>query len=87
MILYRRNNYPELRIGWGTYRSRIGHKREGDTADEVGCFRCHDGEHQKTLADGTRQTLGQSCETCHEQVVAGEDPATLEPDVRALLPR
>jgi hypothetical protein len=85
--LYRHNVYPAMRIEWGTYRNRLGHKHEGDTGDEIGCFRCHDGEHEKTLPGSAKQALAQSCEQCHDQVVAGEDPATLGAEMRQLLPR
>src|SRR5262245_26447372 len=37
VAIYRRNNFPGMRIAWGTYPSMIGHN------DAKGCFRCHDG--------------------------------------------
>ena len=85
--LYHRNVFPKMNVGWGTYRNRLGHKHEGEKGEEIGCFRCHDGEHVKTGAGGAPETLSQSCELCHEQIVAGEDPATLEADLKQLLPR
>jgi hypothetical protein len=85
--LYSRNVYPKMNVSWGTYRSRLGHKHEGDKGDEIGCFRCHDNEHEKRLASGGTKRLRQSCEECHEQLVAGEDPAKLEAELKQLLPR
>jgi len=85
--LYHRNVFPKMNVGWGTYRNRLGHKHEGEKVAEIGCFRCHDGEHVKTGPGGAPQTLSQSCELCHEQIVAGDDPATLEADLKQLLPR
>jgi hypothetical protein len=54
--LYRRNVFPQMRVGWGTYPNNIGH-----TAFP-GCFRCHDGSH--TAQDG--RVIRQECDLCHE---------------------
>lgn len=54
--LYRRNVFPQMRVGWGTYPNNIGH-----TAFP-GCFRCHDGAH--TARDGA--VIRQDCDLCHE---------------------
>ena len=86
-VLYNRNVYLKMNVSWGTYKSRIGHKHEGDKGDEVGCFRCHDGEHEKVSPSGTRETLSHSCERCHETIVAGEDPSTLEPELKQVVRR
>jgi nitrate/TMAO reductase-like tetraheme cytochrome c subunit len=53
--LYRRNVFPAMRIGWGTYPNNIGH------VAFPGCFRCHDEEHK--ASDGS--TIRQDCELCH----------------------
>ena len=53
--IYRRNIFPSMKIGWGTYPDRIGH------TTSQGCFRCHDDSH--TTRDG--RALGQDCELCH----------------------
>jgi hypothetical protein len=53
--IYRRNVFPEMNVGFGTYPSNIGH------VDAPGCFRCHDDNHKSK--DG--RTIGQDCETCH----------------------
>jgi hypothetical protein len=53
--LYRRNVFPSMKVGWGTYPNNIGHM------DSPGCFRCHDESHK--AKDGS--VIGQDCETCH----------------------
>ena len=53
--LYRRNVFPEMKVGFGTHPNNIGH------VDAPGCFRCHDDNH--TAKDGKK--IGQDCETCH----------------------
>jgi hypothetical protein len=53
--LYRRNVFPSMKVGWGTYPNNIGHM------DFPGCFRCHDDGHK--AKDGS--VIGQDCETCH----------------------
>ena len=53
--VYRRNVFPAMKVGFGTYPSNLGH------TSAQGCFRCHDGEH--STKDG--KTIGQDCETCH----------------------
>ena len=84
---YQRNIFPQMNVGWGTYKSHIGHKHEGDKGDEIGCFRCHDGEHVKVSSTGTKETLSNNCEKCHDTLVAGEDPATLEPELKQFCKR
>jgi nitrate/TMAO reductase-like tetraheme cytochrome c subunit len=80
--IYRTNVYPELKLGWGSYRSNLGHP--GDTG---GCFRCHDKEHAMKLPDGTTKTMSQDCDGCHERVAADEDPKNLDETMKLLLPR
>jgi len=53
--LYRRNVFPSMRVGWGTYPTNIGH------IAFPGCFRCHDENHK--AADGS--VIRQDCELCH----------------------
>jgi hypothetical protein len=53
--LFRRNVFPEMNVGFGTYPNNIGH------VDFPGCFRCHDDNHK--TKDG--KNIGQDCETCH----------------------
>jgi hypothetical protein len=67
------NVFPQMRIGWGTYRNHIGHAL--DMSGEVGCFRCHDEEHK--AADGT--SISQDCTTCHSVLAQEEqDPEILK---------
>jgi hypothetical protein len=53
--IYRRNVFPEMNVGFGTYPNNIGH------VDFPGCFRCHDDNH--VTNDGKK--IGQDCDTCH----------------------
>ncbi len=52
---YTENVYPEMNIGWSTYKSFLGHN------DESGCFRCHDDE----LENSEGETVSMDCEACH----------------------
>jgi hypothetical protein len=54
--LYKRNVFPAMNVGWGTYPNNIGHM------DFPGCFRCHDENHK--TKDG--KTIGQDCSLCHD---------------------
>jgi hypothetical protein len=54
--LYRNNVFPSMKIGWGTYKSQLGHMVAN------GCFRCHDESHK--TRDGV--ALSQDCELCHK---------------------
>jgi hypothetical protein len=53
--IYRRNIFPSMKVGWGTYNNQIGH------ITSQGCFRCHDDNHK--TKDGL--ALGQDCDSCH----------------------
>lgn len=53
--IYKKNVFPEMKVGFGTYPSNIGH------IDSPGCFRCHDEEHK--TKDG--KAIAQDCESCH----------------------
>ena len=53
--LYRRNVFPSMKVGWGTYPNNIGH------FTSPGCFRCHDDNHK--ASDGS--VIRQDCELCH----------------------
>jgi hypothetical protein len=55
--LYRVSVFPDMRVGWGTYVTRLGH------ADGSGCFRCHDDGH-KTRSE---RVIRQDCELCHRE--------------------
>jgi hypothetical protein len=57
-----RNVWPQMKIGWGTYPSQLGH------VATTGCFRCHDEEHAS--ADGA--VLSQDCGLCHTVLADGE---------------
>jgi hypothetical protein len=54
--LYRRNIFPTMKVGFGTYSNNIGHM------DFPGCFRCHDDNHK--TKEG--KVISQSCDLCHD---------------------
>jgi hypothetical protein len=57
-----------MKVTWGTYINNIGHE------DFLGCFRCHDGNHNS--ADG--RTITQDCNACHSILAMEEtNPAIL----------
>jgi len=62
LAIYKRNVFPELKVGWGTYPNNLGH------TEFPGCFRCHDGAH--VTSDG--KTITQDCNSCHEALAMDE---------------
>jgi hypothetical protein len=62
LAIYRRNVFPDLKVGWGTYPNNLGH------ADYPGCFRCHDDSH----ATSNKKTITQDCGTCHQAIAVEE---------------
>lgn len=53
--LHRRNIFPTMKVGWGSYANNIGH-----TAFP-GCFRCHDDNHKSKSG----KAISQDCSLCH----------------------
>ncbi len=52
---YLANVFPEMGIQWDTYPSHLGH------TNEMGCFRCHNEEHEAENGD----VISMDCDTCH----------------------
>jgi hypothetical protein len=70
--LYAWNVFPTMNVAWGTYVNHIGHP---DMSTEVGCFRCHGGEHM--TEDG--EMISMDCATCHSILAQEEeDPEILQ---------
>jgi hypothetical protein len=67
--IWGRNVWPQMKIGWGTYPTFLGHEQA------PGCFRCHDGEH----ATREGQAVSGDCDLCHT-ILAQEEksPAILK---------
>jgi len=66
------NVFPGMNITWGTYRSDIGHP---DMSSEVGCFRCHGGEH----TDENGDSIPMDCTMCHNVLAEREkNPEVLQ---------
>ncbi len=70
--IYSWNVFPKMKVGWGTYKSNLGH-----ADDSPGCLRCHDKKH--VAEDGNK--IGGSCKSCHA-VLADEEP---DPEVLKIL--
>jgi hypothetical protein len=83
-MLYLRNIYPSMKISWNRYRSNIGHQTDGPGT--VGCFRCHDKQHEATLADGKKKKIGQECDSCHTGIVFDQSPDKFDDTLAALIP-
>jgi hypothetical protein len=67
--IWTRNVWPQMRIGWGTYRSALGHDQS------PGCFRCHDDAHAAAYG----KVLSQDCDQCHAMLAVEEErPAVLD---------
>jgi hypothetical protein len=70
--IYAWNVFPDMKVTWGTYVNHIGHP---DMSTEVGCFRCHGGEHETEDGD----TIAMDCTTCHSLLAEREeDPEILQ---------
>ncbi|MFZ5767059.1 MAG: NapC/NirT family cytochrome c [Thermodesulfobacteriota bacterium] len=59
---YLGNVWPEMKVGWGTYRDHLGHRWADDG---YGCWRCHDEEH----VNKGGKTISQDCSICHDEPV------------------
>lgn len=77
--LYRRNIWPNMKIGWDTYPTHLGHR--GDDGDMRGCFRCHDDEH----ATKEGKSLSQDCDMCHEFLAEEEPLGELSDNLKSLV--
>jgi len=67
--IWGRNVWPNMKIGWGTYPTLLGHQQA------PGCFRCHDGDH----ATREGQAISGDCGLCHTILAQDEkDPAILK---------
>jgi hypothetical protein len=64
-----RNVFPAMKIEWGTYKSNLSHFDGDDELGTVGCFRCHDDEHQSE--DG--HYIDQDCDKCHNLMAYQEE--------------
>ena len=66
---YAENVFPEMGVQWDTYSSHLGH------ANEMGCFRCHNEEHEAENGD----VISMDCDTCHTILAEDEkDPGILK---------
>jgi formate-dependent nitrite reductase cytochrome c552 subunit len=77
--LYSANIFPEMKVGWDTYPTHIGHR--GEDNDVRGCFRCHNDEHATDDGD----VISQDCDLCHEVLHEEEAADTVPESLRALM--
>jgi len=82
--IYLDSIYPADRLGWNQHPSNIGHRAQG--LKDPGCFRCHNSEHEATLADGRKKKLGQDCDSCHTGLAFDQDPGKFDDTLAALVP-
>jgi len=80
-MLYHRNIYPDMKIGWNQYPSNIGHGGPDPGNSKAQCFRCHSGDFH--TVDG--RELSSKCETCHEVIAKDELPEDLPDEIRPFL--
>jgi nitrate/TMAO reductase-like tetraheme cytochrome c subunit len=69
--VFRRNVFPSMKVGWGTYPNNLGHQ------DFPGCFRCHDGSHKSP--DG--RVISQECDACHNVLAMEEESPKILSDL------
>lgn len=60
LTIYMGNVWPNMKVGWGTYKGHNGHLYEDEG---YGCFRCHDEEHETEFG----KTISQDCAQCHDE--------------------
>lgn len=81
--LYLRNVFPDMKVGFGTYRSHTDHR---DAQDKVGCFRCHNSDYEAIqMKAGREGELAHGCEACHVMLATEENPADMEDTVKVLV--
>ena len=56
-----RNNFPDMKVTWGTYSNYLGHD---------GCYRCHDERHANAKGDVVKQSCSGAC---HDTVATDEE--------------
>jgi hypothetical protein len=64
--IYAWNVFPKMNVTWGTYVNHLGHP---DMSTEVGCFRCHGGEHVTEEGD----SIPMDCTMCHSLLAEREE--------------
>lgn len=69
--LFRRNVFPEMKLGWNTHANHISH------VNSPGCFRCHNDGHK--TAEG--KPISQDCAVCHQVLAWDEEKPQLALDL------
>ncbi|GAB4297782.1 MAG: NapC/NirT family cytochrome c [Myxococcota bacterium] len=73
--IYSKNVFPKMKITFGSYPSHLGHK-EG-----IGCFRCHDEEHQSKEGE----SISQDCDQCHSILIEDGSLNDLSDDMKEFI--
>ncbi len=64
--IYSRTNFPDMGLDWQTNPDNERH------APFLGCFRCHDGKHATTGANGSEaEVISVKCNLCHTVPIVG----------------
>ncbi len=66
-----KNVWPSMRIGWGTYPSKLGHDapEQAGSGPGAGCWRCHDEQH----VNAKGKAITQDCDNCHALLAQDEE--------------
>jgi nitrate/TMAO reductase-like tetraheme cytochrome c subunit len=81
--VYKRNVFPKMHVTWNSYPDLANHYAEHD--EVTGCFRCHDGKHVATLANGRTKKMDRSCDLCHAAIGSGITPEKLDETVKQMV--
>jgi nitrate/TMAO reductase-like tetraheme cytochrome c subunit len=63
--IYTETNFPEMRLKWDVNANNERH------TPFLGCFRCHDGNHFTSGANGEPETISVKCNLCHTVPIIG----------------
>lgn len=70
--LYLETNFPEMGLNWKTNPNNEAH------TPDLGCFRCHDGNHILVSGDGSPgESISVKCNLCHTVPILGRGDALL----------
>lgn len=69
--LFRRNVFPDMKLGWNTYPNNLSH------VNSPGCFRCHSDNHK--TPEG--KAISQDCTVCHQVLAWDEEKPQLAQDL------
>ena len=71
---YMENVFPQMNIGWGAYKSSLGH------TGGSGCYRCHD----EKFRSASGKSIPSNCDICHITLVEDEPVQDVEEFLKGL---